>query len=178
MTRPSSSTSGPPELPGLIAASVWIAPEIWKSVSDSIERSTAETTPTDSDCFSPNGEPIAATGVPTSTSRLEPSGSGRSFSPPVSIRSIAMSAFGSAPTILASTWLPSANSTKTWLARRARDPSPWVTTCALVAISPSALSTKPEPTPPPPSPPPPSTESRLSSPKSDTTVTTPGASCS
>ena len=66
----------------MIAASVWMAPEIWKSVSDWIERSTAETTPTDSDCFSPNGDPMAATGVPTSTSRLEPSGSGRSFSHP------------------------------------------------------------------------------------------------
>ena len=31
-------------------------------------RSVAETTPTDSDCFSPNGDPIAATGVPTWTS--------------------------------------------------------------------------------------------------------------
>ena len=34
ITRPSEPTSGPPELPGLIAASVWIAPEIWKSVSE------------------------------------------------------------------------------------------------------------------------------------------------
>ena len=34
ITRPSPSTSGPPELPGLIAASVWIAPEIGSSVSD------------------------------------------------------------------------------------------------------------------------------------------------
>ena len=46
----------------MIAASVWIAPEILKSVSESIARSIAETTPTDSDCFSPNGEPMAATG--------------------------------------------------------------------------------------------------------------------
>ena len=34
ITRPSPSTSGPPELPGLIAASVWIAPEMLKLVSD------------------------------------------------------------------------------------------------------------------------------------------------
>ena len=101
ITRPSPSTSGPPELPGLIAASVWIAPEIWKLVSDWIERSIAEMTPTDSDCCSPNGEPIAATGSPTSTLALSPSGSGRSFSPPGSSRSSAMSAFGSSPTILA-----------------------------------------------------------------------------
>ena len=48
---------------------------------------------------SPNGEPIAATGSPTSTLALSPSGSGRSFSPPGSIWSSAMSAFGSSPTI-------------------------------------------------------------------------------
>ena len=65
ITSPSASSSGPPELPGLIAASVWIAPSIGKSVSDSIERSVAETTPTESDCSSPNGLPIAATGSPT-----------------------------------------------------------------------------------------------------------------
>ena len=61
-----------------MAASVWIAPEIWNSVSEPIARSTADTTPTDSDCFSPNGEPIAATGVPTCTSLPLASGSGRS----------------------------------------------------------------------------------------------------
>ena len=68
ITLPSASSSGPPELPGLIEASVWIAPSIWNSVSDSIDRSVAETTPTESDCCSPNGLPIAATGSPTSTS--------------------------------------------------------------------------------------------------------------
>ena len=45
ITWPSASSSGPPELPGLIEASVWIAPSIWNSVSDWIERSVAETTP-------------------------------------------------------------------------------------------------------------------------------------
>ncbi len=59
------SISGPPELPGLMAASVWIALPIWKAVSDSMLRSSAEITPTDSDCCSPNGLPIAATGSPT-----------------------------------------------------------------------------------------------------------------
>ena len=47
----------------MIEASVWIAPSIRNSVSDSIERSVAETTPTESDWFWPNGLPIAATGV-------------------------------------------------------------------------------------------------------------------
>ena len=72
-TWPSASSSGPPELPGLIEASVWIAPSISKSVSESIERSVAETTPTESDWFWPNGLPIAATGSPTWTSVAEPS---------------------------------------------------------------------------------------------------------
>ena len=64
-TSPRASSSGPPELPWLIAASVWIAPSVSKPVSDSIERSSAEMTPTESDCSSPNGLPIAATGEPT-----------------------------------------------------------------------------------------------------------------
>ena len=79
----------------MIAASVWIAPEIRNAVRPAIERSTAETTPTDSDCFSENGEPIAATGIPTSTSAERPSGSGRSVSPAGSIFSSAMSDSGS-----------------------------------------------------------------------------------
>ena len=95
-TRPLASSSGPPELPRLIAASVWIAPVIGKSVSDSIVRSMAETTPTDSDCCSPNGRAdrrdrradlhVVATGA---------SGSGRSVSPLGSTFSSATSALGS-----------------------------------------------------------------------------------
>jgi len=95
ITLPSGSTSGPPELPGLIAASVWIAPAIWNAVSPVIDRSTAETTPTESDWRSENGEPIAATGVPTWTFSETPSGSGRSVSPFVSTCSSATSDSGS-----------------------------------------------------------------------------------
>ena len=51
-------------------------------------------TPTDSDCSSPNGLPIAATGAPTCRSSVEPSGSGRSVRPAGSTRSSATSAFG------------------------------------------------------------------------------------
>src|SRR3712207_7935643 len=47
ITSPAPLTSGPPELPGLMAASVWMAPEMSNCVSDWIERSTADTTPTD-----------------------------------------------------------------------------------------------------------------------------------
>jgi hypothetical protein len=69
--------------------------------------------------------------------------------------------------------LPSANSTYTLRASRRFGTSPVVTTWALVAMSPSPLSTKPEPTP--------LLEScrsaSVSAPNSETTVTTPGASC-
>ena len=67
ITRPRASSSGPPELPRLIAASVWIASLIEKSVSASIVRFLADTTPTESEFSSPNGLPIAATGSPTWT---------------------------------------------------------------------------------------------------------------
>ena len=80
-TRAPASSSGPPELPGLIEASVWIAPSIWNLVSDSTERSVAETTPTESDCCSPKGLPIAATGWPTTRSWSSPSFSGCSSKP-------------------------------------------------------------------------------------------------
>src|SRR3954465_4130098 len=48
-TRPRASSSGPPELPWLIAASVWIAPTVAKPVSDWIGGAGAETPPTHSD---------------------------------------------------------------------------------------------------------------------------------
>jgi hypothetical protein len=71
----------------LIEASVWIAPEISNWVSDWTARSVAETTPTESDCCSPKGLPIAATGWPTRRSRSSPSFSGCSSKPSGSIRS-------------------------------------------------------------------------------------------
>ena len=93
----------------MIEASVWIAPSIWNLVSDWIERSVAETTPTDSDLSSPNGLPIAATGCPTSTHSLVASRSGWRSSPAGSTLSRATSAFGSKPSMCASTWFRSAN---------------------------------------------------------------------
>ena len=80
ITRPRESSSGPPELPWVIGASVWIASTIWKcaTVSAAIERRTAETTPTASESWLPSGLPIAATGSPTTTAAERPSGSGTS----------------------------------------------------------------------------------------------------
>ena len=110
-TRPWASSSGPPELPWLIAASVWIAPVVSKPVSDWIERSSAETTPTESDCSLPNGLPMAATGAPTWRLRVVPSGRGRRVRPAGSTLSSATSANGSKPLTFAGTWLPSAKRT-------------------------------------------------------------------
>ena len=144
-TRPAPSSSGPPELPGLIEASVWIAPSIWNWVRDLTERSVAEITPTERDCCSPKGLPIAATGWPTTRSLSLPSPSGRIFNPSGLTLSRATSAKGSNPSTSAGTTLRSGNSTKTWSATLRSPPLPSVTTWALVTISPSLLRTNPEP---------------------------------
>ena len=68
ITLPSASISGPPELPGLIAASVWITWEMEKPLGAWIWRCSAETMPLVTVRSSPNGLPIATTGSPTSAS--------------------------------------------------------------------------------------------------------------
>ncbi len=65
ITLPLRSINGPPLLPGLIAASVCTNPTINLPVLTSIERSTALTTPTVTECESPKGFPIAITFWPT-----------------------------------------------------------------------------------------------------------------
>jgi hypothetical protein len=45
MTRPAPSSSGPPELPGLIGASVWMTLSIEKPLGALIARPTPETMP-------------------------------------------------------------------------------------------------------------------------------------
>ena len=59
ISRPAESSSGPPELPGLIAASVWITPRITRSLVDSISRLSALTMPVVNVWSRPNGLPIA-----------------------------------------------------------------------------------------------------------------------
>ena len=61
------SISGPPELPWLIGASVWIESLIVKLFGDSIWRPSALTMPLVTVSASPNGLPIATTPSPTST---------------------------------------------------------------------------------------------------------------
>ena len=98
ITRPRASSSGPPELPGLIAASVCRTLPIEKpSCSDGIWRWTAEMTPVVSVRSRPNGLPIASAGSPTATSLEMPSSSACRSSPSGSTSSSARSVDGSAP---------------------------------------------------------------------------------
>ena len=153
-TRPPRSSTGPPELPWLIAASVWITPGVVKSVAGaSISRFSAATTPTDSDCScsSPNGEPITASGSPTLRSRGLAELSTVSGSRVGSIFSTAMSSNRSYPTSFAGSALPSWKCTKKSrpALTLALESAPWsgesVTTCAFVSTWPSDETTKPEP---------------------------------
>ena len=107
ITSPSALSSGPPELPGLIAASVWMPPSILKFVSESIDRSVAETMPVESDWSWENGLPIAATGWPTSTWASSPRVTGCRSRPSGFTLSRATSANGSKPTTSAGTRLRS-----------------------------------------------------------------------
>ena len=78
-SRPALSKSGPPELPGLKAASVWITLRIGRLFTDSISRPNAETTPVVSDWSRPNGLPMANTFWPTCKSFDVPTGTGGSL---------------------------------------------------------------------------------------------------
>jgi hypothetical protein len=137
ITRPEASSSGPPELPGFSAASVWITFSIVNPLGAVRRRCSAETTPVVSVRSSPNGLPIATVGSPTSTVSESPSWSGFNSSPLGSTRSRARSVSGSLPSGIAATVCESENFT--WIDVAA------ATTCALVRIRPSSSSTKPEP---------------------------------
>ncbi len=79
MSRPALSMSGPPELPGFTAASVWMAPAISRNSEVGRLRSSALTMPEVSVRDSPKGFPMAYTVCPMRTSRDEPSGMGFMF---------------------------------------------------------------------------------------------------
>ena len=175
ISSPFASSSGPPELPGLIEASVWIALSMPKLVSPSTVRFVAEITPIESDWSSPNGLPIAATGSPTVKLERSESSTGCRSRPSGSTLISATSASASKPLISAGTRLRSPNSTKTCLASCGVPPPfrwpPLVTTWALVTMSPSLSTTNPDPWPA--EPPPPRTSLVLPS-KTESIVTTPG----
>ncbi|MCY1221855.1 hypothetical protein D9M72_339270 [compost metagenome] len=116
-TSPSMFTSGPPELPGLAAASNWMSlSRLCLRSGETNWRSSPETTPADTDGPMPNGKPTATTSLPGARSRLEPSiAAGRSSGMDLG-RSTARSFSGMACTTVASAMWPSWNLTSSRLA--------------------------------------------------------------
>ena len=114
ITSPLMLSSGPPELPGLIGASVWITSGIEKlpASCDGINLPTPLTIPAVIDPESPNGLPIAATSSPTLILDESASGRGTSFSLGVSFTyRTARSVNGSEPISVALYTVPSRNVT-------------------------------------------------------------------
>ena len=64
ITSAFDDTSGPPELPGLSAASVWITSSMVRPLAERIERPSADTTPAVTVNSKPKGLPIATTSWP------------------------------------------------------------------------------------------------------------------
>ena len=93
ITRPAESSSGPPELPGLMAASVWIAPRIFRWSAESVMTSflSPEMMPWVRVWSSPKGFPIASTDCPTCRFFEVPRGRGFMFRRGANTRSTAMS---------------------------------------------------------------------------------------
>ncbi len=157
-TRPSRSTSGPPELPGLIAASCCthlvnrpVRPRS-KAISstssppsDVKTRSVLLTMPSVTDRDNAKGEPIAITVSPTTNPSESPKAATGNFSPgssfEVSMRITARSVSGSSPTMVAGSSRLSASVT--------RNLRPSLTTCWLVSTYPSSLRMVPLPVEPP-----------------------------
>ncbi len=106
MTWPAMSTSGPPELPGLMAASVWMKRWNWArsmlpAPGSSMARFLAETMPAETVWERPKGLPMARTQSPTcALSELPILMVGR-VRPLGSILMTAMSVSGSVPTTVA-----------------------------------------------------------------------------
>ena len=93
--------SGPPELPLLMGASVWIASVIVAWFGAVISRCSALTIPAVTVSSSPNGLPIATTSSPTWSTVESPSGIGASALVGASTWSTARSVEVSAPTSVA-----------------------------------------------------------------------------
>src|SRR5262249_49753426 len=116
MTCAWSSSSGPPELPWLIAASVWIESSIAKLFGEVICRCSALTIPAVTVSASPNGEPIATTLSPTWTLFGSPTVRGERTEEGASTLSTARSVDASVPTTCALYELPFQNVTCTEVA--------------------------------------------------------------
>src|SRR3954447_7683598 len=146
-TWPLALSSGPPELPGLMEASVWIEPSMPKPLGAWMLRSSPETMPSLKLFVYPNGLPSAYTVSPTFTLLELASVSGCRSSPDGSILITARSVDGSVPTTVAVRvilgWL--SNETVTFVALS--------TTCSFVRMSPLPSSRMPLPRALPPPPP-------------------------
>src|SRR6476469_9399019 len=146
MTAPFMSTSAPPELPGLMAASVCTAlitvscdcPAASASPEVRTGRFRAETMPDVTVAERPSGEPIATTGWPTARSAELPSVAGVRPETPSALIT-ARSSVAVVPTKLAVAVVPSLN-------RTSRSVAP-ATTWLLVRMRPSAVRITPEPSP-------------------------------
>ncbi|MNT39669.1 hypothetical protein D3C72_1759370 [compost metagenome] len=99
-SSPFRFTSAPPELPGLMAASVWMKFSNW--LMPSWLRPSAETMPLVTVWPTPKGLPMASTWSPTSSSSELPSTITGSLSS--SILSTARSVSGSVPITLPRAW--------------------------------------------------------------------------
>ncbi len=147
-TRPCMSVMGPPELPGLMAASVWIdgnaAPAPPSSSPKLAGRLSALTMPVVTEPLKPNGDPSATTGWPIRRLLDEPSvAAGRPDLFATLMTAVSVS--GSRPRILA---LPVVPSLKTTMIEPSSSSAATSTTWLLVRMSPSLLMMMPEPLPP------------------------------
>ena len=100
ITVPRASRSGPPELPGFMAASVWIASSMVYWFGASMGRPMPLTMPDVALMPTSRGLPMAMTGSPTPTASESPSVSGSSASRGASTFMTATSVEGSSPTML------------------------------------------------------------------------------
>ncbi len=139
MSLPALSSSGPPELPGLIAASVWIIPWINLPVIALISRPSAEIIPEVMVWSRPNGLPMAKTFCPTSRSSELPIPMGFNMLAGAFICRTARSLSGAAPIRAALHVEPSA--IVTWMRLAS------LITWKFVTMRPLASQTKPDPVP-------------------------------
>ncbi len=113
ITSPRAFSSGPPELPGFSAASVWITSGISRPVPERMLRPSALTMPAVTVCSKPSGLPIAIAISPRRSAADEPSASGDSEPRDMpSMHSTARSVSGSSPTERASNVRPSLSETR------------------------------------------------------------------
>ncbi len=144
-TSPFKLKSGPPELPGLMAASVWIISAVLKAPPPSgatcagCVLPSPEIMPRVMVPFNPKGLPMATTDCPTKREFESPIGKGWIWSAGASTLITAISASASVPITVPCALKPEAKSTSTTLA-----PS---TTWLLVTTWPSLSNTKPDPRP-------------------------------